>query len=235
MNIRTQVKHSSIRQLSARLIILSLLFGGIAACAQVTVAAPTSLPIPSPTAPVEATPPSGWETYTDQGECRYAISHPAEMEGASQGTYSWYLSHTATEPSGPVPNFVYISVIPDGFQSSESGIIYNYDAAETEFLLNMPVGESGSLREGTNLADTAPWFTHTRLPDTTLSNQTAQTYENTQPWEFPPGTKEIRYYLKANECTYLIGGYMTTVGSGEPGAISEDLFDQIIATFRLTP
>jgi hypothetical protein len=151
------------------------------------------------------------------------------MDGASQGTNNWILSHTTTEPSGPVPNFIYISVIPDDFQN-EPGAIYNYDPAETENLLNMQIAESKSLREDPNIA---PWFTYTRLPDRTLSNQTAQTYENTQPWEFPPGTKEIRYYLKANGCTYLVGGYMATVGSGQPGAIDEELFDQIIATFRL--
>ncbi|MEO7840406.1 MAG: hypothetical protein ABIU06_13745 [Anaerolineales bacterium] len=57
----------------------------------------------------------------------------------------------------------------------------------------------------------------------------------TQPWKFPLGTKEIRYTLQANGCTYLIGGYLATVGSGQPGAIDEELFDQVIATFRLTP
>src|SRR5688500_16544775 len=58
--------------------------------------------------------------------------------------------------------------------------------------------------------------------------------ENTQPWEFARGTKEIRYYLQANGCTYLIGGYFATMDSGEPRAISEELFDEIIATFRVT-
>ena len=223
MRIRTQVRDSWTRQLSTRLLILSLLFGGVAGCAR----AATPL---SPTPLVEATLPSGWETYTSPGQCAYAISHPANMDGASQGTYSWILSVAATEPSGPVPNFVYISVIPDDFQSDESGVIYNYDAAETTTLLNMQVGESRSFREDPNLA---PWFTYTRLTDTTLGNQTAQTYENTQPWEFPPGTKEIRYYLKGNGCTYLIGGYLATVGSGQPGAISQELFDEIMATFQL--
>jgi hypothetical protein len=155
------------------------------------------------------------------------------MEGISQGEYSWSLSFKTTEPSGPVPNFVYISVIPDDLQSSEPGMIYNYDPAETQTLLNMQVGESKSLRDfDPNLA---PAFTYTRLPDRTLSNQAAQTYENTQPWEFPQGTKEIRNYLKANGCTYLVGGYMATVGSGQPGTIDEALFDQVIATFRLAP
>lgn len=197
----------------------------------VDLATPTLLSMSSTAAPVEATLPSGWETYASQGQCGYTISHPADMEGASQDAYSWILSHTTTEPSGPVPNFIYVSVIPAEFQSG-GGVIYNYDPAETQTLLGLQVGESKSLREDPNIA---PWFTYTRLTDTALSNQAAQTYENTQPWEFPPGTKEIRYYLQGNGCTYLIGGYMATVGSGEPGAMSQERFDEIMATFRVKP
>lgn len=156
------------------------------------------------------------------------------MEGASQDTYSWILSSTTEEPSGPVPNFVYISVIPDDFPRSGDGseIIYNYDPVETRTLLSLQLGESRSLRDDPNLAS---WFTYTRLQDTALGNQAAQTYENDQPWEFPLGTKEIRYYVQANDCTYLVGGYMATVGSGQPGAMDQQRFDQILATFRLAP
>jgi hypothetical protein len=153
------------------------------------------------------------------------------MQGTSQGTYSWILGTSSSEPSGPVPNFVYVSVIPDGFQS-QPGDIYNYDPAETEALLNVQVGESKSLREDVNLAAS---FTYTRLPDTSLGGQSAQVYENSQPWEFPAGTKEIRYYLQANGCTYLVGGYMNSVGSDQPGAMNEELFDQLIATFQVSP
>jgi hypothetical protein len=153
------------------------------------------------------------------------------MEVTGQGTNSWSLFVSSTEPSGPVPNFVYVSVIPDNFQGG-AGEIYNYDPAATEVLLNMQVGESKSVHPDANLTS---GFTFTRLPDTTLSNPTAQTYENTEPWEFPAGTKEIRYYLKANSCTYLFGGYMATVGSGQPGGIDEELFNQIIATLRVIP
>jgi hypothetical protein len=175
---------------------------------------------------------SGWETHSasaDQGQCGYAIDHPADLSATSQGEYSWTLSHTQSEPSGPATNFVYISVIPDGLQSSEPGVIYNYDPTEAQTLLNLQVGASESFREDPNLA---PSFTYTRLPDRTLGNQVAQTYENTQPWEFPSGTKEIRYYLKGSGCTYLIGGYLATVGSGQTGSIDEALFNQIMATFR---
>jgi hypothetical protein len=207
-------------QVSTGLMILSILLGGVAGCAA---------PITPPSAASTPTVPPGWETYTNRGQCGYAISHPSNMDSINQTLYSWSLNVSSTEPSGPVPNFIYISVIPDGFQGGP-GEIYNYDPAETQTLLNMQMGESRSLRDDPNIA---PWFTYTRLSDTTLNNQTAQTYENTQPWEFPLGTKEIRYYLKANGCTYMIGGYMATVGSGQPGAIDEELFDQIIAAFRL--
>ena len=216
MTARTQVITS--------LILLSILLGGVAGCA---------LRNTPPAAPPTPTLTSGWERRSlsaNQGQCAYIIDHPSNMDVTSQGTYNWILSHTTTEPSGPVPNFIYISVIPNGFQSDEPGIIYNYDPAETQTLLNMQTGESISLRDDPTMA---PWFTYTRLPDTTLDGQTAQTYENDQPWEFPLGTKEIRYYLQGNDCTYLVGGYMATVGSGQPGAIDEELFDQIIATFRL--
>jgi hypothetical protein len=238
MNVRIQVDCLSTRRLVPRLALLSLFFGGVAGCAPaskppVDLVTPTLLPIPSPTpvAPVEATLPSGWESYESQAPCGYAVDHPSEMQGASQGTYSWILSVSSTEPSGPATNFVYVSVIPDGFQAG-SGEIYNYNPAETQTLLNMQVGETKSLRENLNIPQ---GFNYTRLPDTTLSNQAAQTYENTQPWEFPMGTKEISYILRANGCTYLIGGYLDTTGSTQFEAINEERFDQIIATFRLKP
>lgn len=232
MSAGAQGRDSWTRRLGARLVILSLLFGWVAGCAQVST--PTESSIPSPTVPVESTPlsPSGWETYTSQGQCGYVISHPADMQGASQDMYSWILSPSLTEPSGPVPNFVYVSVIPDELRNGGEEIIYNYNPAEAETLLNMQVGESKPLRDDPN---TAPWFTYTRLPDTILNTHTAQAYENTQPWEFPPGIKEIRYYLQGNSCTYLIGGYMDTTGSNQSGAINEELFNQIISMFRLTP
>ena len=207
------------------LILLCIFFGGVAGC--------ISQSTPSAAQPTPTIAP-GWERFINEGQCGYVIDFPSNMEGASQDTYSWILSSTTEEPSGPVPNFVYISVIPDDFPRSGDGseIIYNYDPVETRTLLSLQLGESRSLRDDPNLAS---WFTYTRLQDTALGNQAAQTYENDQPWEFPLGTKEIRYYLQGNGCTYLIGGYMATVGSGQPGWIDKELVDQIISTFRLLP
>ena len=238
MSVDVQLKYLLMRRLVSGLALLCLFFSGVAGCAPastppVPLVTPTLLPVlsPTPAAPVEATLPAGWESYESQAPCGYAVGHPSEMQGTSQGTYSWILSVSSTEPSGPATNFVYVSVIPDGFQG-EAGEIYNYDPVEAQTLLNMQVGETKSLRENLNIPQ---GFTFTRLPDTTLSNEVVQTYENTQPWEFPAGTKEIRYLLQANGCMYLIGGYMDITGSDQPGAMNEERFNQIITTFRLRP
>jgi hypothetical protein len=219
--------------------ILSIFMGALAGCAPAstpTAQPPAEQPAEPTTVPPTVTPapllPSGWETYTNQAQCSYAVSHPSDLDGASQDAHSWLLTPASTSTEGPAPNFVYLSVIPDDFQAGGDQIIYNYDPVATQSLLSLQVGESKSIHQST---DFAPWFTYTRLPDTLLSNQPAQVYENTQPWEFPPGIKEIRYLLKANGCTYLIGGYLTTTDADQPGAIDQELFDQILATFRLAP
>jgi hypothetical protein len=230
----------------ARLILLVIVLAGCAAPVSQTAAPQTEAPqieapqteasqtaIPPVSSPVPALP-AGWESSSASagaGQCGYTIDHPSEMDGAAQGEYSWILNYASTEPGGPVPNFIYVSVIPDDFQSDEAGVIYNYDPAATQTLLNMQVGESKNLHQNASLAS---GFTYARLPDTKVGDQTAKAYENTQPWEFPPGTREIRYYIQANGCTYLIGGYMSTAGTGEPGTINAELFDQIITTFRPT-
>ena len=210
-------------QAVASLIIVGILLTGLVGCAS-----QSTQPSVSPT----STLAPGWVTFSDDinGQCGFAIDHPSGMESTANGTYSWTLSNITEGPSGPLPNFIYISIIPNDFHSTEPGAIYNYDANGTQTLLNIQVGDSKSLHEDPNLA---PSFTYTRLADTTLGDQTAQTYENIQPWEFPPSTKEIRYYLKGKDCMFMVGGYLSTVGSGQTGAIDPDLFEQITTTFRL--
>jgi hypothetical protein len=173
--------------------------------------------------------PSGWETYTSQ-RCEYMISHPAEMQVTDNGQHSRILGFELPDPEQGARNFVYVSVISPELQVNPDEGAYNYDPAETEILLNMQVSESQSVR---NDPTTDPFFTYTRSPDATIDGHLAKKFENPQPWEFPPGTKEIRYYLQVNNCTYLIGGYMDTTGSTLPGVITEDLFNQIVSTFQL--
>lgn len=222
-------------QVNKILMMLSIFLGLLAGCAPASTP-PAGQPEQPPTDLATATPvpvlPSGWETYTNQGQCGYIVSHPLELEVVSQGPSNVLLSPTAADPGGPIANFIYLSVIPADLpqENAGPGTIYNYDPAETQALLDLPVGESLSLRDDPAFA---PWFTYTRIPDVTLGGQPAQAYENAQPWEFPPGTKEIRYYLTSNGCTYLLGGYLSAEASDQPGAIDEALFDRILTTFRL--
>lgn len=228
-------------QLRLALVMVGLLLVGATGCRQRGQATPTPSTLPSstqstttpiavlPTVTAEAIVPAGWETHTNP-RFHNSISYPPDMVGTDSGDYSWTLGMKLTNPDEGARNFVYLSVIPAGFQSS-GGDIYNYNTAEADILLNMQVGESKALHEG---LDTAVGFSYTRQPDTILNGQTAKVYESTQPWEFPQGTKAIRYYVQTKAYTYLLGGYLDTTGSDQPGAITEALFDQMIATFRVT-
>lgn len=175
--------------------------------------------------------PAGWVTHTSQ-RCEYEISYPQEMEVTDNGTYSDTLQFELANPEEGARNFAYVTVIDQDIQSLDVEAAYNYDPEEAETLLNMQVGESVMLHEDLNVER---GFTYQRIPDTQISSQAAQTYENLEPWEFPPGTKEMRYYISLDGCTYQIGGYLDTEGSELPGAISEALFDQIVSTIKLNP
>ena len=241
-SLTTIVKAVRPVQLRLALVMVGLLLVGATGCQQGGQATPTPStlpsPTPSPSTPIavlptvtaEAIVPTGWETHTNP-RFHYSISYPPDMEGTDSGDYSWTLGMKLANPNEGARNFVYLSVIPAGFQSG-GGDIYNYNTAEADILLNLQAGESKSLREG---LDSAARFSYTRLPDMILNGQTAKVYESIQPWEFPQGTKEIRYYVQTEAYTYLLGGYLDTTGSDQPGAITKELFDQIIATFRVAP
>jgi hypothetical protein len=196
---------------------------------------------PAASAPVAADPqaaqiPAGWTTHTSQ-QCEYAISTPSEMEITSQNPYSQLINFKVPDPDAGARSFLYVSVIaPDIQERVRQGVyqseVHNYVPEETDALLNMQVGEIRPLREFPNAPSGS---SYQRQADTLIGGQPARTYENVAPWEFPQGTKEIRYYATLDGCMYLIGGYMDTTGSAQPGAISEDLFHQIIATVQLMP
>lgn len=242
MSTRFQVKNPWLGQLWMTISMASLLLVVSAGCVAGSPQSP-SQPAPVatepqaapttslPTATSEAMIPAGWATYTTE-RCEYAIGYPPEIQVTNNGPYSRLLDFEPANPDERTPNFVYVSVIDQDIQSLGEEGVYNYDPAGIEILLNMQVGESKSLSQVSDLAD---WFTYQRQPDTMINGYAAKTYENLQPWEFPAGTKENRYFLSLDGCTYLIGGYLDTTGSNQPGAITEELFHQMIATIRLMP
>ena len=242
MNAKIQKRYANPGQIWTALCIAVLIMLVSVGCAPASTQ-PTGQPVPAeteqqatPTTPSstptsEAMMPPGWGTYTSQ-RCEYAISYPAEMQVSNNGTYSRIIDFELADPQEGVRNFIYVSVIDLEAQSMSEEGVYNYDPVATEILLNMQVGESMSLHE---VADLAQWFTYQRMEDTIINNYPAQTYVNLQPWEFPGGTKEIRYYVSLDGCTYLIGGYMDTTGSNQPGSITEELFNQVVASIQLSP
>jgi len=182
--------------------------------------------------------PTGWVTYTSANQqCGYGISYPSEIQINEQTPYSQIFSFKLSDPDAVNPNFIYMSVVTPEIQKIvEEGIynhaVYNYDPMATEILLNMQIGESKSVHQ---TPDMETWFTFERKPDAQINGQAAQTYENFSPWEFPGGTKEIRYHLSLDRCVYLIGGFVDTTGLDQQGAITEDLFQQIIDTVQVIP
>jgi hypothetical protein len=238
MQVGNFLRKSRISRFGMRLLIAALVLVGIVGCAPVPAQPlPTDAPSPvPPTATLAAEPtvstvPAGWQTDTGSQQCGFSISHPAEMQGVSQDSYSWLITTSVSDQDQAARNFVYVTAVPSDFQSGTE-LAYNYDPAGADLLLNLQVREAKSVHPS---PDMAQWFTFTRLPDVTIGDQTAQAYENAKPWEFPAGTKELRYYLKANDCIYQVGGYFDTTGSTKPGTMSEALFNQIVATFQVKP
>jgi len=186
----------------------------------------------------QASIPAGWATYTSANQqCGYGISYPSEMQVAEQTPYSQIFSFKLSDPDAVNPNFIYVSVVtPETQKMIEDGNynheVYNYDPMATEILLAMQPGESKSIHQTPEMEKS---FTFERKPDTDLSGHLAQTYENLLPWEFPDGTKETRYILSSEGCTYLIGGFVSITPSDQEGEITESLFQQIIATVQTVP
>lgn len=248
MDPMKRVGEQRTRPVSAFVIITVLMLAVSVSCTAVTsdsspqptpivsvqlVASATPLPTataeaPPPTEMAEAPVPAGWTTFSNQ-QCAYSISYPEEMAVTDQGSSNQLLAFSIDSPGAGPANFIYVSVIDQSSPAADGEVIYNYDPVETDILLNMQVGESKPSRD---VADVAEWFTYERKPDTPIGGHDAQTYENAQPWEFPAGTKEIRYYLSQDDCTFLIGGYLDSTDSGQAGAINEDLFNQIMATVQ---
>ena len=182
--------------------------------------------------------PTAWVTYNNASQqCGYEISYPSEIQVTEQTPYSQTFGFKLPDSDAGIPNFIYMSVVTPEIQKMiEDGTynhdVYNYDPAAIEILVNMQTGESKSVHPAPAMET---GFTYERKLDTQISGHIAQTYENIHPWEFPAGTKEIRYYLPSDGCIYLIGGYVATTQSNQPGAITEELFNQIVTTIQLNP
>lgn len=237
MSFALHTRKSLNKYLYASLVVLILLFAGIEGCAPVT-AQPveTADPAPSPMPENDVSVTAESETFIGgEGACAYSISYPSDMESGTLGwQYSWILRYhdLVLPPPEVANNFIYISALPARTPTDGVGVVINYDYAEVETLEQMEIGESTTLRSG---SDTAQETIFTRLPDKIIADQVAQAYESTEPSNSSTRIKEVRYYFRDSDCSYLIGAHLNAADSDQAGAITEELFDQIIATFDLIP
>jgi hypothetical protein len=152
----------------------------------------------------EATP-DPLRTFVNK-EFGYSFKYPYEYLVKENGENS-YMVIKESESGEPInTNFAYLSIIPSVMES-EGGEIYNYNTSETNTLFEMAAGETKSLRDETEDSDMHEYFTYKRLPDEILSGLITKIYLNEKPWEFPEGTKELRYYVEKDGYIYLLGAY----------------------------
>lgn len=173
-------------------------------------------------------PTANWKTYINE-DFNFSLKHPADFV-AHNDWRSLNLSNdkewgkSFEERTQPVSqSWIYISIIPDGFNSRGGRGIYNYDTQKTNTLLLMDVGESKST------VGMSKFWVYTRLPDIIVSGISAKVFVNDNPWDFPSDVVEKRLYVSHGNETYMIGGYLR-----ENVGISENLFNQILSTFKFT-
>jgi hypothetical protein len=172
----------------------------------------------------------GWETYTN-ARWSYSIGFPPGMEAREQSSNSWMAAYPTSASSQAPSNLVYVLVAPPNYPP-ERDLIGSFGPPQAGMLLNLAIGDGISINGQGEMAD---GLIFTRLPETTLAGFPAAAFENNQPWQYPQGTKEIRYLLKLNDVLYVVGGFINATGADQPGTISQSLFDQIISTFQLVP
>lgn len=187
----------------------------------------------SPTNPALTDVPTVFSTETPvtTAQCQFTLSTPPGMYLTNNDPHSEIYAVFLENPAESARNFVYVSVISPEIQAMvragtyQNGV-YNYEPKVTDSLLAMQIGENISV------SDLDTGFTYERKPDIQIGGYTAQAFENLQPWEFPLGTKEIRYFVFVGGCLYQIGGYVDTTQAKKPGAITEELFFDIVATIQ---
>ena len=169
-----------------------------------------------------------WNTFESR-QYGFAIDFPSDMRVVENHTASWMLVNTGSSLDGLDLSFAYVSVIPVGFQSG-GGDIYNFNTREAEVLWGLAVGETRSLVDD---PESRQWFTYHRFDDVSLAGQMARRIENSDPWEAPIGTEEIRFYLFTADHIYLVGAYANDTDSTNPLLVTRDRFNSIAQSFRL--
>lgn len=184
---------------------------------EITVTSPLSVyPSLIPT----SDPTANWKTYTNN-QYGFSISFPSDFEINKQADNQSFIIERILNRPGKNSNFLYITIITTG-QNMIKNNIYAYDPKETNILLDMQIGVSKSIRPKDLLSK---FWTYRRIQDVSIDGLQARSFENNNPWEFPPGTIERKMYLTKGNMMYIIGFLY-----GKD--LSENFFNQILSTFK---
>lgn len=183
---------------------------------------------PIPTDMQDNNTPDNWKTYIHES-LGYSISYPDAYSVESNGDYSILILKTDKQPGFGPANFIYVSVVPPD-QSTNEGEIYNFNHVQYNKLQKLGIGEKVALAD-TNQPDLNAWFTYTRVDDSEIDGHPAERFENTKPWEFPPGTTEVRFIFESDGYIYLMGYYYGGESLQDPLDPREAF--RIISSFKL--
>lgn len=156
----------------------------------------------------------------------YSLTIPENWVSEKNGQFSRLYYQNTSEPGAGPGNFLYISVVPKGFQGS-AGEIYNYNAEDVSSMRKMEARAEYTVG-GIENPELAQYFTYKREEDRMLGGYGAQVYTNAKPWEFPAGTTEHRYFIFFEEATFIIGSYTG-------GEISKNESDAVFSSLSLSP
>ncbi|CAN5184517.1 hypothetical protein BH09PAT2_BH09PAT2_05390 [soil metagenome] len=172
--------------------------------------------------------PKEWQVYKDE-TLQLSLSFPANFKVMKYSANSIIVVKNVANARQSPSNFIYFSVINKADDNNQRRI-YNYNKNHLDSLLSMKINDEKPLAGESAGLD--PYITYSRLPDTTISGNTAKIYMNLKPLDFPAGTKEYRYIVDQPTMIYLIGGYIAAPTT-DVYSIEEKLYQQIISTIWL--
>jgi hypothetical protein len=176
----------------------------------------------------KVTIPDGWKTYNSE-TLKYSISYPESYNVEANGENSIIIQKPLKTPSVGPANFVYVSVVTEDKYEND-GAVYNFNDDDYEKLMDLDIGDSVSFA-ASDQPELSKWFTYNRIEDTVIDGQPTRRFENKSPWEFPPGTKEVRYIFEDDGVIYVLGYYYG--GDGLENTIDPYEAFNIVSTFKL--
>ncbi len=172
------------------------------------------------------------ERLLEDKELGYSVKIPEYLTEEKNGHLSRMFLRRVDQPGAGASNFIYISVIPKGMESTE-GEIYNYNSKDFQRLKKLTVGQSTNLTDASD-REIAKYYEYERLEGRMLGGYGATAYSNDSPWEFPEGVTEYRFIVPFEQATYLVGYYIGG-DKNSPYYLTKDQAEAFLQTLDINP